>query len=209
MIRPILPGSGRSKAVETFAPTAGRVLGVITLAIGALILVNIVVEWRTWQGLSAAAVVVAVGTFIWLGLVRPSAVAFEDALVLRNMLRDTRIPWHLVESASVAPVLTVIAGGQPYRSSAIAVTGADRRSMRRSRRNAAAAARSGQPANPGNAPLADRAPSEYTVHRIDTLSRKYADASKGSTEVERHWRWPEFAVIAAAILVAVVTSRLG
>lgn len=36
-----------SRVIESFAPTTGRVLGVITLVIGAVILVDIIVEWRT------------------------------------------------------------------------------------------------------------------------------------------------------------------
>ncbi len=198
-----------TKVIESFAPTGGRVLGIVTLAIGVLILVDIALEWRTLQGLSAAAVVVAIGTLVWLGLIRPSVVAYEDALVLRNMIRDTRIPWHLVESASVAPVLAVAAGGQVYKSSAVTVSGADRRAQRRQRKAATEALRSGAPAPSRPANPADAAPSDYAVHRIESLAARYAEESRGQAQVEQRWRWVEFAVVAVAVLVAVVTNVLS
>lgn len=207
----ILPGHS-AKVVERFAPTAGRVLGLITLAIGALILVDVVVEWRTSQGYATVAATLAVCTFVWLGLVRPSVVAQEDVLVFHNILRDTRIPWHLVESAQIAPVLTVVAAGQAYRSSAVALTGADRRSMRRSRRDRVEAVQRGlsEPAQTqGQSHGADVTPADYTIRRIETMARTYAEASKEQATVERIWRWPEFAIIAVTLLLALVFSRLA
>jgi hypothetical protein len=206
----ILPGHS-AKVVERFAPTAGRVLGLITLAIGALILVDVLIEWRTSEGLATVAATLAVCTFVWLGLVRPSVVAHEDALVFHNILRDTRIPWHLVESAEIAPVLTVRAGGQEYRSSAVALTGADRRSMRRSRRDRVEAAQRGDQGGlpPSKlAPGTDLTPADYTIRRIESMAGSYAEASKGSPAVERIWRWPEFAVIAVTLVLALVLSWL-
>ena len=209
----------RSKVVESFAPTAGRVLGILTMAIGALILVDILIEWRTWSGFTTAAVVVAVTTFVWLGLVRPCVVAYEDCLVLRNMLRDVRIPWKLVESVEIAPVLRVVAGGRAYRSSAVALTGADRRAVRRSQRGRRGerpedaihgiSAGGGDVAQPGR----DLSPSDYTISRIETMAGKYAeDASQsasGPAEVEYVWRWTEFVLVGVAIVIAVVASLLG
>ncbi|MGW5365560.1 hypothetical protein [Actinopolymorpha pittospori] len=218
MTRLTLRTDGNSKKViERFAPAGGRILGVITILIGVLIVGDIIVEWRTWAGLSAAAVVVAVCALVWVGLVRPAVVAYEEALVLRNILSDVRIPWHLVESATVSPVLTLPVGGKVYRSSAVGVTGADRRAMRRSRRESVEAVMRGRspgseeegPAPKGAASLAGMPPSVYTTHRIETLAEKYADASRVTTEVERHWRWPEFAVVVVAILVAVLANSLA
>ncbi|MEQ4205157.1 hypothetical protein ABN028_27095 [Actinopolymorpha sp. B17G11] len=205
----------KASKIESFAPTAGRVLGVLTLAIGALILVDIVLEWRTWDGFTAATVVIAVSAVVWLALVRPCVVAYEEALVLRNILSDTWIPWHLIESVAIAPVLQVKVAGAEHRSVAVALTGADRRSLRRrSKRDAVRIAEGGllEPAD-ATGPGASVSPSDYTLQRIDGLSRKYAETTAqqtgGSAKVERHWRWPEFGVIAAAILVAVVASQFG
>ncbi|HZC25748.1 MAG TPA: hypothetical protein VE287_01920 [Actinopolymorphaceae bacterium] len=205
----ILPGRS-AKVVERFAPTAGRVLGIITMAIGALILVDVIVEWRTSTGYATVAATLAVCTFVWLGLVRPSVVAQEDVLVFHNILRDTRIPWHLVQSAEIAPVLTVVADGRAYRSSAVALTGADRRSMRRSRRDRVEAVQRGT-ADPTQAAThgVDVTPADYTIRRIETMASTYAEASKAQVAVERSWRWPEFAIIAVTLLLALVLSRLA
>jgi hypothetical protein len=205
----------KASKIESFAPTAGRVLGILTLAIGAVILLDIVLEWRTWDGFTAATIVIALSAVVWLALVRPCVVAYEEALVLRNILSDTWIPWHLIESATIAPVLDLKAAGEHHRSAAIALTGSDRRSLRRrGRRDAVRVAEGGvlEPSD-ATAPGASVSPSDYTLQRIDGLSRKYAEKTAnqpgGPAEVERHWRWPEFGVIVGAILIAVVASLFG
>lgn len=203
---------GSRTVIERFAPIGGRVLGYLTLAIGVLILVDIVVEWRTLSGLSTAGIVVAVCALVWLSLCRPAVVAFERELVLRNILSDIRIPWHLVESVQVSPVLTLPVGDRTYRSSAVGVTGADRRAMRKSRRNAVEAAMSGRPAGgetpgqPDASALSGLSPANYAIRRLEMLANKYADASRGTTEVVRQWRWPEFAVVGAGVVLAVVAK---
>lgn len=202
-----------SKVIESFAPTAGRVLGIITLAIGALILIDIIVEWRTWPGLTAAATVLAVSAFVWLALVRPSVVAFPDAVVLRNILSDVHVPWHLVESVAVAPVLTVVADGRAYRSSAIAVSGGDRRALRRAQRASVDAATRRMPTSEpemSNRPTtpADLGPSQYIVTRLNLLAEEHAEDSKAHTRVERRWRWPELVFIAVMAALAILAAQL-
>jgi hypothetical protein len=209
----------RAKVVESFAPAGGRVLGALTLAIGVLILVDVVIEWRTWAGLTTAAIVVAVCTFVWLGLVRPCVAAYEDVLVLRNVLRDVRIPWNLVETVEISPVFRLVAGGRVYRSAAVALTGADRRALRRAHRGRVESMRDGGAAGPattsGQAPSlgGDVSPSEYTIRRIESMARSYGEnasrSTSGPSEVEYVWRWAEFALIGAAILLAVIASQLG
>jgi hypothetical protein len=202
-----------SRVIESFAPTTGRVLGVITLVIGAVILVDIIVEWRTWPGLTTAAVVLAVSAFVWLALVRPSVVAYPDVMVIRNILSDVHVPWHLVESVAIAPVLTVVAGGRSYRSSAIAVSGSDRRALRRAQRASVEAATQRIPTSAAelvNRPTtpADLGPSQYVVTRLTMLAEKHAEDSKHVTEVQRHWRWPEFVFIAVMVALAIVAAQL-
>jgi hypothetical protein len=202
-----------SSVIESFAPTTGRVLGVITLVIGAVVFVDILVEWRTWPGLTAAATVLAVATFVWLALVRPSVVAYPDVVVIRNVLSDVHVPWHLVESIAIAPVLTVVADGRSYRSSAIAVSGGDRRALRRAQRAALDAATQRVPAGAAdlvNRPTtpADLGPSQYIVTRLNMLAEKHAEDSKRHARVERRWRWPELAFIAVMAALAVLAAQL-
>ncbi|HEY8454128.1 MAG TPA: hypothetical protein VIL34_00890 [Actinopolymorphaceae bacterium] len=224
MIRHVFRAPAKATKIEAFAPTGGRVLGFLTLAIGAFIIADIVIEWRTWDGFMAALIVLAVCVLVWLALIRPSVVAYEEALVLRNVLSDTWLPWHMVESVSMAPVLGVTAGGREYRSAAVAITGADRRAMRRSRREARKAAERAMhnaPA-PMTAPTPEIAPADYTLRRLEALAKKYGSEKPAETdsgpddgskpalrEIERRWRWPEFAVLGAVIVLAAVASQLG
>lgn len=189
-------------------------LGIITLLIGLLVLVDIVIEWRSLDGLTVAAVVVALGALVWLAMIRPSVVAYEEVLVIRNILRDTWIPWRLVTGTELSPVLVVHTEDRAYRSVAVGITAADRRAMYRNRRDAlrersAMDAEAGRSqAMPGGTRPVRRSPAEHIAHRIEVMANKYADNAPERTEVERTWAWPELLVFAVATAVAVVTSLL-
>lgn len=190
-------------------------LGIITLVIGLLVIVDIVIEWRSLDGLTVGAVVVALGALVWLAMIRPSVVAYEEVLVIRNILRDTWIPWRLVTRTELSPVLVVHTDDRAYRSVAVGITAADRRAMYRNRRDAtrqraALDAEAGRPqAMPGGTPQARRSPAEHIAHRIEVMAGKYADNAPERTAVERTWALPELGVFAVAVAVAVVTSLLA
>jgi hypothetical protein len=92
--------------VEKFAPSGGRNLGYVS--VGLLLVVAV--------GSAANGVVanhevilacVAAGLIGWVALIRPVAVAHSQGLLLRNMARDTFIPWSKVERCAVHQTLQV------------------------------------------------------------------------------------------------------
>ncbi|MDQ3095294.1 MAG: hypothetical protein M3Q82_04960 [Actinomycetota bacterium] len=92
--------------VEKLAPSGGRNLGYVS--VGLLLVVAV--------GSAAAGVVanhevilacVAAGLIGWVALIRPVAVAHSQGLLLRNMARDTFIPWSKVERCAVHQTLQV------------------------------------------------------------------------------------------------------
>lgn len=209
----------KRRVVESFAPTGGRVLGIITLLIGLAVIVDIIVEWRSLEGLTAAAVVIALAALVWASMVRPSVVAYEEILVVRNFIRDVWIPWRLVQSTEVKPVLTInTTDGQAFRSVAVGATGADRRALWKAKARAmdgssgnsapggptaGVSTSSAGPAAPENVSSALRA-----AHRIEVMAEKYAGSAPEGGQVVRTWAWPEIAAFCVAAVIAALTVAL-
>jgi hypothetical protein len=197
----------RRKVVESFAPTGGRILGVITLVIALLVLVDIVVQWRTMDGLTAGGVVVALGALVWISMIRPAVVAYEEVLVMRNLIRDVWIPWALVKNTEIRPILIVHTEQGSYRSVAVAVTRADRRAMWRSKEDAAKLRDMGGSAPTPSSRAAEQtarlSPAMHASHRIEVMAKKYGESAPGG-DVRKTWAWPEIAVFGAGVLAAVI-----
>ncbi|GAB3421336.1 hypothetical protein [Flindersiella endophytica] len=198
----------RRQVIESFAPLGGRILGGLTLVVALLVIIDIIAQWRTLDGLTAGGIVVALSALVWIAMIRPAVVAYEEALVIRNLVRDVRIPWARVQSAEIRPILIVNTEQGAYKSVAVAVTRADRRAMWRSKEDAAKrrdAAAAGAPPTPA-ARVAEHqsktAPAMHAVHRIDVMAKKYAETSQG--DVSKTWAWPEIAVFGAGVLLALV-----
>lgn len=212
-----MPGK-RPKVVESFAPMGGRVLGFIALAIGAVMVVDVAIEFRTWEGLKIAAITVAVGAVIWVGLIRPSVVAYEHNLVLRNFLRDKVIPWHLVTGTRVSPALVVETGEEQHRSVAVIAGGPDRRAIRRAARGGRGlGGAAGQvDIDPGthempspNPRTPARPPAQHAAHRVETMAEKFRDKSTDQPAVVERWATVEITVFAVAVVVAIIAILVG
>jgi hypothetical protein len=198
----------RRQVIESFAPLGGRILGGLTLVIALLVIIDIIAQWRTLDGLTAGGIVVALSALVWVSMVRPAVMAYEEALVIRNLIRDVRIPWALVQSAEIKPILVVNTEQGAYKSVAVAVTRADRKAMWRAKEDAGRrrdAAATGAPPTPASRIAehqAKTAPAMHAAHRIDVMAKKYAETSQG--DVTKTWAWAEIAVFGAGLLAALV-----
>lgn len=85
-------------------------LGIVTIAVCALILLLGV---RTLGRLHVldVALPVAVAVFAWAIFVRPCVVLTDQAIVIRNLVRDVQIPWQCVKSTQSRWNLKVITTG--------------------------------------------------------------------------------------------------
>jgi hypothetical protein len=112
---------------ERFAPSGGRVMGGIGLAL-ALLVVGIALVDRD-SDIPAWAVVLAalVGLLCWAAMLRPRVSLVGDRLELRNMLETVSIPLAAIEELAVRQLLAVRAGERRYVSPAI---GKSRRQLR-------------------------------------------------------------------------------
>ncbi len=147
------------------------------------------------QSLDVLAVPVALALFCWVALVRPTVHAYDDHLLLRNLLRDIEVPWHLIDSVRVSQTLRVEADDRVWHGVAIS----------RSARTELRAQRSAR--QPGGAVKSTSqvyAP-EYTdfiVDRIRHLASEHAEVSRRRPHVLRRWAVVEVAL--TLLLVAVI-----
>ena len=99
--------------------SGAMVLGIVTIAVCALILLLGLRSLHRLQPLDVTWPV-AVALFAWVVFVRPCIVLTEEAVEIRNLVRDVRIPWRAVDRTESRWNLHVITtGGAGYGSWAI------------------------------------------------------------------------------------------
>jgi hypothetical protein len=112
--------SSRSEtSVERFKPTAGYWLGVVGIA--GLVVAAAMTIYSS-RSIAAVATVLAMlwcALVVWVALVRPAVHAYGDHLLLRNMLRDTEVPWHLVDDVAVRQTTRVYVDEQVHHGIAL------------------------------------------------------------------------------------------
>lgn len=191
------------QSLGSFTANGGRIMGIIGMAIGLIVVIDVFVEWRTAEGLFVAAIALLFCAAFWVGLVRPAVVAYENGVLLRNFLRDVHIPWHLVEHIDLSPILTVyVDGGERHRSVALASTRRDRRTALRS---------GGHETRPsGDAGAAGVSQGAFAVTRLRALSDEHSKQTKsdGPSAVTKHWAMPELLAIAAVVVFAVTVRAV-
>ncbi len=189
--------------VERFHPTSGQAVGwagLVLLCAGA---VYVVAAEPGRTSLRVALAMLLASAVVWVAMLRPRAeVRHHDAaLVLRNPLTDTFVPLALVDRVTVRQTLDVHVDDDCYRCIGIGLS--VRQSMRRRKRGAAAAPRTGMP-DPG------QAYADFVVWRVDTLAREARGAVRGGGQVppvRRRWAVPEVTVL-ATLAVALVAALL-
>ncbi|MCD4526964.1 hypothetical protein [Nocardioides sp. cx-173] len=113
---------------ERFAPTGGRIMGGVGLALAVLVVgIGVIdrdADIPTWTIVLAA----LIGLLCWAAMLRPRVSVVGDRLELRNMLETVSIPLAAIEELAVRQLLAVRAGDRRYVSPAV---GKSRRQLRR------------------------------------------------------------------------------
>lgn len=108
--------------VESFAPLAGRVLGYVAVGAGVvLVLGALLSDPAASRGLILFGIVMCL--LAWVVLIRPLVVAHANGVLLRNMVRDTFIPWSCVERARVLQTLQVVTATKVYHGLGVSRSG--------------------------------------------------------------------------------------
>ncbi len=113
------PSAAEEHPVEAFRPTSGYWLGWFGVVLFAAVAVEVLARSRSGSSLAAASALAWGALVMWMGLVRPRVVAHADHLLLRNVFRDTAVPWHLVDGIMVRLTLRVYVGDEIHQAASI------------------------------------------------------------------------------------------
>lgn len=117
---------------EKFAAPAGRYLGyVVVVAAAVVILFGLATDAR--GSLPVALFAVAFSLLAWVVLIRPSAAAHEQGMLLTNMMRDIFVPWQIIRACRVSQTLQIVTEQRTYHG--LGVSKSARQQRRESRRN--------------------------------------------------------------------------
>jgi len=177
---------------EQYLSTSNRISGVIVIVIGAVGLLDIVLEWRTATGLMVGCLIGIFMVLAYCGLIRPSVTLRPDVIVLRNHLRDRVIPWNQVAGADVADILRVHTDAGRFRAPGVQLVMRDLRKQRVGGRKLA--------------PDSSVSRADLVVGRIEAHMDQYGAVDGG--EVKTNWARPELAIMGVLAVVAVVAAVL-
>jgi hypothetical protein len=184
----LVPVKAKEREQEQYLSTSNRITGVVVMLIGVLGLLDIVLEWRTAGGLMVAGVIGVLMVLAYAGLVRPSVNLRPDGLLIRNHLRDHRIPWNKITDVDVTDILRVHTERGKIRCPGVQLVMRDMRKQRA-----------------GGRKLRDDSSisrADFVVARIESHQEQYGPTAEG--EVVTTWAYPELSIIAVFALVAVI-----
>lgn len=195
--------------VERFAPTSGRISGIVGLLTAGVVLILAVLGWDTGTPLGVAIIAVLGAVLVWVAMLRPALWTTSRDLVIRGMFGTHRIPLAAIDTVVVTQVLAVKVGGRRFVSPVIGYT--VRQTVKGKMRGAAAS-----PTGAGPAAVHDH--QAFVEARIAYAAQDARDRlgiRKGSPEQQalaadvRHtWAWPEIGACALLVL-AFVAWLLG
>ncbi|WP_242001702.1 PH domain-containing protein [Kribbella steppae] len=180
----------KSPESEQYLSTSNRITGVIVLVIGAVGLLDIVLEWRTVSGLLVACILGILMVLAYVGLVRPSVTLSPEHVVLRNHLRDHTIPWSKVTGVDVTDILRVHTADNRFRAPGVQLVMRDLRKQRVGGRKLS--------------PESSISRADFVLNRVETHMELYSEKSGG--EVVTTWARPELAVIGVLAVVAILAA---
>jgi hypothetical protein len=91
---------------ESFAAPAGRYLGFIVVG-AAVVLILLGLKSQGTGAFGLVGFSVAFALVAWVVLIRPRVTAHRNGLLMRNMLRDTFVPWATIKSCRVGQTLQI------------------------------------------------------------------------------------------------------
>ncbi|MEU4196170.1 PH domain-containing protein [Kribbella sp. NPDC026611] len=182
----------KSPESEQYISASNRITGAIVLVIGALGLVDVVLEWRTATGVLVGSVVGIFMVLAYAGLMRPSVTLSPEHLLLRNHLRDHLIPWSKVTGVDVTDILRVHTADDRFRAPGVQLVMRDLRKQRVGGRKLAADSSISK--------------ADFVVNRIENQMEQYGDKSTG--EVVSEWARPELTLLGVLAAIAIVAAVL-
>lgn len=210
-------GRGRGEPVERFHATSGRFVGSMTLAVLAAVLVYVVVDVHSVDGVRLGTGALFFGVLVWLTQLRPGAVAYADVLHLMNSVRDVDVPLALIDDVHVGRMLSVWVGEERYVCVGI---GTPLRALVRPKKAGSSSVlgwdrleEDSKYATPPRPPESLMSYPEFVESRIATLAeearrRRRAEGSPAEERAHGEWAWPGIIALAATGVAFVVSLLL-
>ncbi|GAB3256786.1 hypothetical protein [Nocardioides dilutus] len=205
--------------LEHFAPTGGRIVGVLGLLIAAGV-AGLWVGDRDGVPAPVAAGALVGGVLAWASLLRPRVSVSRDTLHLRNMLETIHVPLAAIDQLVVRQVLAVRVGEKRFVSPAVGRK--LRKAMRGKRPDHVFLPRLPDRLDDAVGPAAapERPPTtvDYADHVEERLRERIADARTRhgvraysdeaaalARDVRRQPSWPEIVALVLSTALLVVT----
>jgi hypothetical protein len=201
--------------LERFKPTSGMFVGWLGVVFALLVVVYVLVDAHSLEGLRVALAAVLAAVVVWVTQIRPRVTAYRDHLVLHGSVRDVTVPYALVDDVVLGQTLNIWVGGKRLVCVGIGRSlGMDVRGTARSHGTGlfGMGRVTGLDLTPGGTPP-PRTPSvayhEFVVDRLRDLVAASSRRPRGDEPlaVQRRWAVPELVtlgVLAVALLVALL-----
>jgi len=205
--------SARPRPVERFAPTSGLFLGWFGVAACTVALVWVALTAHTTTGLRVGLGAVLFALVVWVTQLRPRALAYGDHLLLRNAIRDTRVPLTAIDDVRVTQSLQVWTGER--RHLCIGIGHSVRQQLKVKKRRRAqllspsrwqAFSEAAEMAAPDQTAMSYATFVETRITELVEAARKENHGPDATAaDVRRSWAWPELAALAVAGAALLVT----
>ena len=97
----------RGERIEKFEPTSGRWLGWVAVAVAGLLALDVIRDGIGGEDAVSLAVLLLSATIVYMVMVRPRVVAYENVLTVKNIISDTDLPWSRIESVTRRQTLCI------------------------------------------------------------------------------------------------------
>lgn len=188
--------------------------GVLMLAVGVLLVADVLVDGSTRERLLSAAGLLLTLPLVVAFTLRPAVFAGAERMRVRNPFRTVTVPWGAVESVRSGYSSEVVADGSTYQLWAVPVSlRARNRAARHNERVAA-----GRPPvgggmfGLGGAPVVGeedtgtkRAPSDRTIDELRELAARHGESTPAQGTVTVRWAYE---ILGPALAGAVATGLL-
>ena len=212
--------SDRQRPMERFKPTNGTFVGYAGLAIALFAVLYVLLAVHTVVGLRIALGALFAAAVVWVTQLRPRAAAYPERLLLKGSLRDTWIPYVVIDEVALGQTLNIWVGGQRHVCIGIGLSiGKDLRQRAKKQRQSSLLGTGRLREFSEKAELAapDQSSMSYytfVVTRIEELvERARRDAARGGTdgaapEVRQNYAVPEIVALVCTGLAFVVSLFL-
>jgi hypothetical protein len=106
--------SERQRPLERFRPTAGTFVGYAGVAIALFAVAYVAVFVHSVVGLRVALGALFAGVLVWVTQLRPRATAYPETLLLKGSLKDTSIPYVVIDEVALGQTLNIWVAGRRH-----------------------------------------------------------------------------------------------